>query len=63
MSSADIIAELPKLTHEERRAICQQILALEADQEALALSHQAAVAGFQMLDQMEAEDEARRTAR
>jgi hypothetical protein len=63
MSSSDIIAELPRLTHEERRAICQRILALEADQEALATSQQAAVAGFQILDQMESDDEARRTAR
>ncbi len=57
MSSSEIIAELPKLTHEERRAICRQILALEADQEALQSAHQAAVTGFQLLDQMEAEDE------
>ncbi len=57
------MAELPRLTHEERRAICQRILALEADQEALESSRQAAISGFQLLDQMEAEDEARRQAR
>ena len=59
MSATEIIAELPKLTHEERRAICQRILALESDQEALELNRQAAVQGFQMLDQMEADDKAR----
>ena len=63
MSTAEIMAELPKLTHEERRAICQGILALEADQEALQSGHQAALLGFQMLDRMEAEDEAGRAAR
>jgi hypothetical protein len=63
MSSTEIIAELPKLTHEERRAICQHILALEADQEALQSAHKSAIAGFQLLDQMETEDEAGRSSR
>jgi hypothetical protein len=63
MSSSEIMAELPKLTHEERRAICEKILSLEADQEVLESSRQAAVAGFQMLDGMEAEDERERPAR
>jgi len=57
------MAELPRLTHEERRDICQRILALEADQETLDSCRQAAVTGFQMLDQMEAEDEKRSQAR
>jgi len=59
MSSSEIIAELPRLAHEERRSICQKILALEVDQEALDSSRQAAVLGFQMLDQMEAVNKAR----
>jgi hypothetical protein len=63
MSSSEIMAELPRLTHDERRAICRKIVALEADQEALDSSRQAAVTGFQMLDQLEAEDEVRRTSR
>jgi len=63
MSSSEIIAELPKLTHEERRAICQSILALEADQEALESNRQAAIVGFRILDQMESDDEARRSSR
>jgi hypothetical protein len=63
MSSSEILAELPRLTHEERRAICQKIMALEADQEALGSSLQAAVVGFQVLDRLEAEDETRRTTR
>jgi hypothetical protein len=53
MSSSEIIAELPRLTHEERRAICQKIVALEADQETLDSCRQAAITGFQLLDQME----------
>jgi hypothetical protein len=63
MSTSEIIAELPRLTHEERRAICQKIVALEADQEALDSCLQAAITGFQLLDQMEAEDEKRRETR
>jgi hypothetical protein len=63
MSFSEIVNELSRLTHEERRLICQKILALEADQEALESSNQAAVIGFQMLDQMEAEDETRRQTR
>jgi hypothetical protein len=60
MSSSEILAQLPKLTHEERRAICEKILSLEADQEALAVSQKSAIIGFQVLDRMEAEDEGKR---
>lgn len=63
MSASEIIAELPQLTHEQRRDICRQIVALAADQEALDSCRQAALAGFQSLDQMEADDEKRRPAR
>jgi len=63
MSATEILAELPRLTHEERRDICRQILALEADHEVLDSCRQAAIAGFQLLDQMEAEDEKQRSAR
>jgi hypothetical protein len=60
MSSSEILAQLPKLTHEERRAICEKILSLEADQEALAVSQKSAIIGFQVLDRMDAEDEGKR---
>jgi len=63
MSSSEIIAELPRLTHEERRALCQKIVALEAEQEGLDSCRQATITGFQLLDQMEAADEERRTTR
>jgi len=63
MSATEIMAELPRLTHEERRDICRHILALEADQNDLDSCRQAALAGFQLLDQMEAEDEKQRPAR
>ena len=53
MSVFEIIAVLPRLTHEERRAICDKIQALEADQEALESARQTGVAGFRVLDQME----------
>jgi len=54
MSSSEIIAELPRLTHEERRDIRRRILALEADQDALESGRQSAIAGFMLLDQMQA---------
>ncbi len=63
MSTSEIMAELPRLTHEERRDICRQIVALEAEQEALDSCRQAAITGFQLLDQLEADDERRRSAR
>ncbi len=58
MSMAEIIEELPKLTHQERRELCQRIIALEAEQEDLAAADQSAREGFAILDAMEAEDEA-----
>jgi len=56
MSLTEIIAELPKLTHQQRRELCQRIIALEAEQEELTASDHAADAGFAVLDQLESED-------
>jgi hypothetical protein len=56
---ADIIDELPKLTHQQRREICQRIISLEAEQEDISACDATALAGFALLDQMEAEDAAR----
>ena len=55
MSVTEIIAELPKLTHRQRREICQQIIALEVEQEDLTACDQAADTAFAALDQLEAE--------
>ena len=58
MSWTQIIEELPKLTHKQRRELCQRILALEAEQEDLAFCDESARQGFALLDAIEAEDEA-----
>jgi hypothetical protein len=58
MSLAEILDELPRLTHEERRLLCRRALALEAAEDVAVLEHTAAE-GFALLDRMEAEDHAR----
>ena len=57
MSQAEIISEIPKLSHEERREIVRCIIEAEEDAETLATCDRAALENFQMLDAMEAEDE------
>ena len=58
MSMIEIMEELPKLTHQERRQLCQRILSLEAEQEELAFCDESARQGFALLDALEAEDQA-----
>jgi hypothetical protein len=55
---AEIIEELPRLSHHERRQLGQRLVALEAGQEELVACDQAAADGFALLDRMEAEDAA-----
>jgi hypothetical protein len=57
VSKAEIISEIPKLSHRERREIMQVIFELEQDAETLAGCDRLAVERFQMLDAMEAQDE------
>ncbi|MBI3416880.1 MAG: hypothetical protein HY043_16440 [Verrucomicrobia bacterium] len=57
MSKAEIISELPKLTHGERREIMRVIFQAERDADTLAECDRLALERFQMLDAMEAEDE------
>ena len=57
MSKAEIISELPKLSHQERREIVRLILETEQDAQTLAECDRLALERFQMLDAMEAEDE------
>ena len=57
MSKAEIISEIPKLSHQERRAIMRLIVEMEHDAETLAECDRLALERFQMLDAMEAEDE------
>jgi hypothetical protein len=59
MSMAEIIDELPKLTHRERRELCRKIVEIEAQGEDIDLCDVAAGAGFGMFDDMEAQDRPR----
>ena len=56
MSAAQIIAELPKLSEAERRAVRQKLLELAAENSDVELCNQSALEGAQMLDRMEEED-------
>lgn len=57
MSQAEIISEIPKLSHQERREIMRCVVAAEEDAATLAECDRLALERFQMLDAMEAEDE------
>ena len=57
MSRAEIISEIPKLSHTDCRAIMRCIVAAEEDAQTLAECDKLALERFQMLDAMEAEDE------
>ena len=59
MSTAQILTELPNLSHADRREIVRRLIALEEDAQLLADADCRADANFQMLDAMEAEDHAR----
>ena len=56
MSAAEIIAELPKLTEPERRAVSRRLLELAVEQEDYAFADASLVEGCQQLDRMEADD-------
>jgi hypothetical protein len=57
MSKAEIISEIPRLTHQERREIARCLFEVEQDAATLAECDRLALERFQMLDDMEAEDE------
>ncbi len=59
MSMTEILEELPRLSHEERRELTRQLIALESEHEDLAMCDAAARSGFAILDEMETEDEDR----
>ncbi len=58
MSTAEILAELPKLSREDRRRILERILEMEDEAESVEATCRMADEGFQLLDAMEAEDAA-----
>ncbi len=60
MSTTEILAELPKLSREERRRILDRILEMEDEAAAMEGIRRSADEAFGMLDSMEAEDAAGR---
>ena len=62
MSATEIVNELPRLTEAERRAVREKLTELAAENEAVALCDETALAGALMFDRMEDED-ARRKSR
>jgi hypothetical protein len=57
MSRAEILTQIPSLTHADRREIMRRIMEAEEDAATLAECDRLALERFQMLDAMEAEDE------
>lgn len=57
MNTPEILAELPHLSHQERRIILGYLLELEQEAELLADHDRRADETFLMLDALEAEDE------
>ena len=55
-STTEILAELPKLSREDRRRILDRILEMEDDAASVEAIRRMADEAFQMLDAMEAED-------
>ena len=58
MSLSEIIDELPRLSHQERRELCRRVIDLESEHEDMMLCDHIACEGFAMLDRMEVEQEA-----
>jgi hypothetical protein len=56
MSSTEVLAELPKLTHQERRQVARRLFELEEEAQILADCDRRASQNFMLLDAMEAED-------
>jgi hypothetical protein len=56
MSATEILEQLPKLTHEERRAISRRILELAAEGEEMKLMDDLLLAACKEIDRREADD-------
>jgi hypothetical protein len=61
MSTAEILAELPKLSSQDRRRLLERILEMEDEAASVEAMRRLADESFQMLDAMEAEDAARQS--
>jgi hypothetical protein len=58
MSTAEILAEIPNLSSDDRRRVLDRLLEIEDETAAVETARRTADEGFQILDAMEAEDEA-----
>ncbi len=58
MSTAEILAEIPKLSPEDRRRLLDRILEMEDEAASIEAIRRTADETFQLLDAMEAEDAA-----
>jgi hypothetical protein len=58
MSTSQILTALPRLSHVERREIVRRLIELEEDAQALADADRRADANFQLLDALEAQEDA-----
>jgi hypothetical protein len=63
MSSTEIIAELPRLTHQERREVARRLFELESEAQILEDVDRRANQNFLLLDALEAEDARRHPTR
>jgi hypothetical protein len=63
MSSTEILAELPKLTHQERRELARRLFELEDEAQLLADCDRRANRNLMLLDALEAEDACRNQPR
>lgn len=59
MSTAEIMAELPRMSASERREIARRLVELEADADALKAADETADQGFQIQDEMEGDGSAK----
>ena len=60
MGKADILHELPKLSHHERREIMRYIFDLEEGKDVLTFSREATDRAFRILDKAENEEQKKR---
>jgi hypothetical protein len=56
MSKTEILAELPRLDHRDRREIARRLFEIESDAQTLADCDRRADERFRMLDALEAQD-------
>ncbi len=61
MSTAEILAELPNLSREDRRRILDRILEMDGEARSVEAIRRTADEAFLMLDAMEADDAARQS--